>query len=282
MEVETSVGPIEYADTGGDGPVLVFLHGLMMDGSVWRNVVPGLADRYRCIQPTWPLGGHKRPMKPDADLSLRALGRLIGEFLERLDLHDVTLIQNDWGGVQVLLAEGDAARVARLIVTPSEAYDNYPPKPARVIVALARVPGGLWLLAQALRFKAVQRAPGGWGWMSKRPVPKPIVDRWFAPARASREVRRDLGTYVRSVPPRRVLLDWADRATDFAGPVLVAWATEDRMMPIAHGRRLADAFKDGRLVEIGDSYTLVPEDQPERLTDAIRRFLDRSSPPAAR
>jgi pimeloyl-ACP methyl ester carboxylesterase len=282
MVVDTSVGPIEYTDTGGDGPVLVFLHGLLMDGSVWRNVVPGLANRCRCICPTWPLGGHRQPMKPDADLSLLALGRLIGEFLERLDLHDVTLIQNDWGGVQVLLAQGDASRVARLVLTPSEAYDNYPPKPARPIVPLAALPGGLWLLTQALRLTPVRRAPGGWGWMSKRPVPNDVADRWFEPARTSKAIRRDLAKYVRSVPPRRVLLDWAERATDFAGPVLVAWATEDRMMPIAHGRRLADAFPNGRLVEIGDSYTLVPEDQPEPLTDAIRRFLDRSSPPVAR
>jgi pimeloyl-ACP methyl ester carboxylesterase len=221
-------------------------------------------------------------MKPDADLSLRALGRLIGEFLERLDLHDVTLVQNDWGGVQVLLAEGDASRVTRLVLTPSEAYDNYPPKPARPIVPLAAIPGGLWLLAQALRLTLVRRAPGGWGWMSKRPVHNDVADRWFEPARASKAIRRDLAKYVRSVPPRQVLLDWAERATDFAGPVLVAWATEDRMMPIAHARRLAEAFPKGQLVEIGDSYTLVPEDQPERLTDVIRRFLDRSSPPAAR
>lgn len=94
-EVELSAGTITFKDTGGNGPVLVFLHGLLMDGSLWRHVVADLSTEYRCVLPTLPLGGHSRAMRPDADLSLPAMARLVGEFLERLDLHDVTLAQND-------------------------------------------------------------------------------------------------------------------------------------------------------------------------------------------
>jgi pimeloyl-ACP methyl ester carboxylesterase len=273
-QVQTSAGAVDYDDTGGHGPVLVFLHGLLMDGTVWRNVVPGLVDRYRCVLLTLPLGGHRQPMHPDADLSLLGLGRLVGEILERLDLRDVTLIQNDWGGAQVLLAEGDTTRVARLVLTSSEAYDNYPPRPVRPLVPLFRIPGGPWLVMQALRLRALRRAPGGWGWMSKRPVPPEVMDRWFAPARQDKAIRRDLAKYVTSAPPRGVLLDWAARAATFAGPVLVVWATEDRMMPLAHARRLAEILPQARLVEIADSYTLLPEDQPQQLTAAIRAFLN--------
>src|SRR5713101_8732452 len=96
--VELSAGPIDYEDTGGDGPVLVFLHGLTMDGSVWRHVVAGLQGDYRCVLPTLPLGGHRRPMRAGADLSLAGIALLVGEFIEALGLADVTLIQNDWGG----------------------------------------------------------------------------------------------------------------------------------------------------------------------------------------
>jgi pimeloyl-ACP methyl ester carboxylesterase len=126
---------------------------------------------------------------------------------------------------------------------------------------------------QGLRLRAVRRAPGGWGWMSKRPVPKEVMDGWFAPARLDAGVRRDLAKYVVSVPPRDVLLGWAARSAAFAGPVLIVWASEDRMMPVEHGRRLASIFPDARLVEIDDSYTLLPEDQPDRLTEAIDGFL---------
>jgi pimeloyl-ACP methyl ester carboxylesterase len=280
--VETSAGPIEYTDTGGDGPVLVFLHGLLMNETVWRKVVPALSGEYRCVLPVLPLGGHRMPMRPDADLSLAALGRLVGELLERLGLTGVTLVQNDWGGVQVLLALGDASRVARLVVTSSEAFENSPPAPARPIVAAARIPGGLALLMQALRLRAMRRAPGGWGWMSKRPIPKAVLDDWFRPARTDPAIRRDLAKYVVSVPPRATLRQWAGRSAGFAGPVLVAWAAEDRMMPVEHGRRLAALFPGGRLTLIADSYTLIAEDQPEQLASAMLAFLRETATEAGR
>jgi pimeloyl-ACP methyl ester carboxylesterase len=273
-EIELSAGTIEYTDTGGSGPVLVFVHGVTVAPSQWRHVVAELSGEYRCVLPHLPLGSHLRPMRPDADLSLRGLAMLIGEFLEKLDLHDVTLVQNDWGGAQVLVAHGGAERVARMVLVACEAFDNYPPGIAgRLLTFTARVPGGLALLTQLLRFRAARRAPGGWGWMSKRPVPDEVMDEWFRPAREQAAVRRDLEAYGRGIPPRDVLLEWAERNRSFGGPVLVVWAAEDRLMPAEHGRRLAALYPQGRLVTIPDSYTLVPEDQPAALTAAIRAFL---------
>lgn len=75
-------GTIEYEDTGGSGPVIVPIHGLLMSGTVWRNVVGDLHRDHRCIVPTLPLGAHRIPMHADADLSLRGL-RQIGVGLHR-------------------------------------------------------------------------------------------------------------------------------------------------------------------------------------------------------
>ncbi|NUW34801.1 alpha/beta hydrolase [Nonomuraea sp. SMC257] len=274
-EIELSAGVIEYTDTGGDLPVVVFLHGLTIDSTVWRKVVPELAGEYRCVLPTLPLGSHRRPMRPGADLSLRGLALLVGEFLERLGLREVTLVLNDWGGAQVLVSEGRAERVGRLVLTACEAFDNYPPGlPGRTIAAAARIPGGLWLTMKALRLRAMRRAPGGWGWMSKRPVADEVMDGWFRPAATDPAIRRDLAAYIRSTPAKEVLLDWAERMRGFDRPVLVVWAAEDRLMPRAHGRGLAELFPDARLVEIADSYTLIPEDRPEALVKALRDFLE--------
>lgn len=272
-EIELSAGTIDYADTGGDGPVLVLLHGLTMDGTVWRKVVPA-PDDYRCILPTLPLGAHRRPMRPDADLSFRAMALLVGEFLEKLDLRDVTLVLNDWGGAQFLISEGKADRIGRLVLTPCEAFDNYPPGlPGRLIVLAARAPGGLKGTMNLLRFQAFRRAPGGWGWMSKRPVRREVMDGWFGPATTSPEIRRDIRKYGLSAPPKETLLEWAGQLKAFDRPVLVVWAKEDKMMPREHGRRLAELFPDARLVEVDDSYTLMPEDQPGVLVKEIREFV---------
>ncbi|MFD6280839.1 alpha/beta fold hydrolase [Streptomyces sp. NPDC060209] len=273
-EVTLSAGVVEYEDTGGDGPVVVLLHGVAMNGSLWRHVVAGLSPAYRCVVPTLPLGGHRRPMRPDADLTILGVAHLVAEFLEKLDLHDVTLVMSDWGGAQALVAEGRDQRIGRLVITSCEAFDNFPPGlPGRNLYAAAKAPGGLRLAFALLKLKPMRRLPVTWGWMSKRPVPHDVMDDWFRPLWTSAAIRRDLRAYVLGVPPRDKLLAWADALRTFDRPALVVWAAEDKVMPPAHGRRLADLLPKGELVEIADSFTLVPEDQPQRLTEAIRTFV---------
>ena len=100
-EIELSAGTIEYEDTGGDGPVIVLLHGLMMDASLWDGPIADLSVDHRCVAPTLPLGAHRHGMYAGADLSLPGIARLVAEFLDRLDLRDVTLVGNDTGGALV-------------------------------------------------------------------------------------------------------------------------------------------------------------------------------------
>ncbi|QLH22009.1 alpha/beta fold hydrolase [Streptomyces sp. Rer75] len=273
-EVELSAGTIEYEDTGGEGPVAVLLHGVAMDGSLWREVVAGLRPGVRCIVPTLPLGGHRRPMHPDADLSVLGVARLVAEFLERLDLTDVTLVMNDWGGAQALVADGRDERIGRLVITSCEAFENFPPGlPGKNLHTSARLPGGLRTAFTLLKLRPLRRLPMTWGWMTKRPVPPELMDAWFRPLWTSPEIRRDLRKYVLGVPPAAELLRWAERLRGFDRPALVAWASEDRVMPPEHGLRLAALLPQGRHVEIPDSYTLIPVDQPHRLASLMRTFM---------
>ncbi|MFI9585854.1 alpha/beta fold hydrolase [Streptomyces sp. NPDC052236] len=273
-EVDLSAGTVEYQDTGGEGPVVVLLHGVAMDGSLWRNVVAPLRSEFRCVVPTLPLGGHRRPMKPDADLSIVGVARLVAEFLDRLDLRDVTLVMSDWGGAQALVSEGRDERIGRLVITSCEAFDNFPPgMPGSNLFTSAKLPGGINFAFKLLKWKPMRRLPMTWGWMSKRPVPHEVMNAWFEPLWTSKEIRRDLRKYVLGVPPKSELLGWAEKLCDFDRPALVVWAAEDKVMPPEHGRRLAELLPRGRLVEIEDSYTLIPEDQPEQLSAHIRSFL---------
>jgi pimeloyl-ACP methyl ester carboxylesterase len=272
--VEVSAGPIEYTDTGGDGRVLVLLHGLAMDGRLWDGVVASLGDdEWRFVMPTLPFGAHRIPMHPDADLSLRGIGRIVAELLERLDLRDVTLCFNDWGGAQVMIADGLVGRVGRLALIACEAFENYPPGiPGRLASLSARMPGGIAMMRRALLVRRLRELPITFGRMSKHGVPDAIMREWLSPL-ARREIRRDLAKYAGDARQgRRDMLAATPSLATFERPVLVVWAPEDRMMRPALGARLAAAFPDARLVEVFDSYTLVPIDQPKALAAALSEF----------
>jgi pimeloyl-ACP methyl ester carboxylesterase len=272
-EIELSAGTIEYVDTGGDGPVVVPVHGVVMDGTVWNEVVANLRADHRCVIPTLPLGAHRRAMNSDADLSLAGQARLLGELIERLDLRDVTLVANDWGGPQVTALD-DPDRVVRLVLTPCEAFDNLPPGlPGKFALLAGKLPGGLFLAAQSLRIRALRRLPFTFGWMmATRPIPRQLVDSWIVPLRTQRGVRRDLAKLARTTDTN-ALVEAAHRLEGYDRPVLVIWSVDDKVMPREHGRRLAELVVNGTLVEVDDSAVLMPIDQPAELAKHIRRFI---------
>jgi pimeloyl-ACP methyl ester carboxylesterase len=273
--IELSAGTIEYRDTGGPGPVVVLLHGLLMDGSLWDAVVPGL-DGYRCVVPTLPLGAHRRRMPAGADLSLPGVARLVAELLDRLDLRDVLLVGNDTGGAIAQLVAGredTAARVSRLALISCEAFDNLPPGlTGRTLALTAKLPPSVFrLFMQQMRLRPARRLPIAFGRLTKRG--DAITARWIRPVLDVPGIARDTVRVLRAAfADKRLLVRAAEDLTGFDRPALVVWATGDRVMPPAHGHRLAELLPRGRLVEIPDSYTLIPLDQPGRLTTVMREF----------
>ncbi|MFD7531126.1 alpha/beta fold hydrolase [Streptomyces sp. NPDC059849] len=287
-EIELSAGTIEYTDTDmgadadidtdmgtGDGAreTVVLVHGLAFDESVWDALVAELREDFRVVVPVLPLGSHRRPMRPSADLSAQGVADLLAEFLERLDLRAVTLVQNDAGTAQLLPGVRDE-RIARLVLTSCEALDNYPPGiQGRTLLAASRVPGGLFLLLQSFRVPFLVSMRSSLGGMTAHGIPYERVRRWYRPLLTDRAVRRDLARFLRSTRKDNYLRA-AERLRHFDRPALVAWGAEDRMMPHETGRRLAELLPRGRYVEIPEAGTLVPMDNPTALAQELRRFIE--------
>ncbi|MEV6388833.1 alpha/beta fold hydrolase [Nocardia xishanensis] len=270
-EIALPGGRIRYHETGTGAPV-VFVHGLLVNADLWRAVVPAIAAAgYRCLTPDWPLGSHSIPV-PDADLTPTGVADLIAAFLERLDLTDVTLVANDTGGAitQVLLAR-NTDRIGRVVLASVDSHEKFLPQPFTVLPLLARVPGSIRPLAETLRLRALHRLPLAFGWVSKRPVPAEYVDSYLLPSRRSGAIRKDLRRFLKSAH-RRYTLDAATRFGAVRLPVLVVWAREDKLFPVAYAERLAREFPDATLELIDDSYTFLPEDQPELLAQRILEF----------
>jgi pimeloyl-ACP methyl ester carboxylesterase len=280
-QIELSAGTIEYQDTG-DGAPLVLLHGLMMDASLWDGPIADLSADHRCITPTLPLGAHRHAMRPGADLSLPGVARLAAEFLDRLDLQDITLVGNDTGGalVQLLIRDG-APRVGRVVLVSCDAFDNFPPGlTGKALVLAGKLPPAMFgMFMQQMRFRPMRRLPIAFGWLTMRG--DAATARWLKPVLTQPEIRRDAVRMLRAAAgDSHLLVEAAERLPGFNHPALVVWAAGDRVMPPEHGRRLAELLPQGRLVEVGDSYTLIPLDQPARLAQIIQDFTRASAQPS--
>jgi pimeloyl-ACP methyl ester carboxylesterase len=271
--IEVPAGTIEYRERGTGRP-LVFVHGVGVNGDLWRLVVPDLAAAgYRCIAPDLPLGAHTRPLCPNADMSLPGLARIVDEFLGALGLEDVTIVANDTGGaVSQWLVGHHPERIGRLVLTSCDAFEKFPPTPQLYLKPAARVPGLLWLVARSVRFKAIQRLPTAYGWTTRRPIDPEVMRSYTSPVRTIPGVRRDLARLLRAVDTRYTF-EAAECLRGFDKPALVVWAADDKLFPLAHGKRLAELLPQGRFQTIADSRTFIPEEQPERLVEAVLEFL---------
>ncbi|MFE0750939.1 alpha/beta fold hydrolase [Gordonia sp. NPDC058843] len=271
--VDTPAGVVEYADDGA-GPPVVLLHGLLMDHEVWDLVIPLLPRGFRYIRPVLPLGSHRVALDADADLSMDGMVRLVADVLDALDLDDVTLVHSDWGGSLFLTALGLDRRVGRMVILPCEAFDNFPPGlPGKMATLAVRLPGGIALAARQLRIGWLRRLPLLWGWMVNGPVDPAQMRRWTDPVLTDRRIRRDVTKYVTTEFDGAELVRRTEALAGFDGEVLVLWSPDNRVMPPAHGPRLADLLRRGRYVPMPGAAVLPMLDDPRAVAAQIGAFL---------
>ena len=272
--IDLPAGTIHYRESGpADGPPVVFVHGFLVDDTLWSDVPERLAAAgFRTFAPTWPLASHQTAMRPDADLSPRGVARIVLSFLEELDLRDVTLVGNDSGGaVSQFVIDEDDARIGRLVLTNCDAFDTFPPFPFNLLFRLARHPRASRVVLQSMRSTFLRNSKLGFGWLVRRKLSEEESRRWVTPYLTDPGVRRDVAGFARGWSPSD-LADVATRLPGFTKPVLICWAPEDRFFTISLGRQLASTFPDGRLVELPNALTFVALDQPKRLADEIAAF----------
>jgi pimeloyl-ACP methyl ester carboxylesterase len=276
-ELELAQGTIRYRERGS-GPPIVFVHGALVNGDLWRRVVPLLADDFRCITPDWPLGSHTVALDPGADLSPPGVARIVAGFIEALGLEAVTLVGNDTGGAicQIVVANHPEP-IGRLVLTPCDGFEVFPPQPFAAVFGFAgRVPGALFALAQSMRLPLARRLPVAYGALSNRPPEREVSDAWVDPLIHDAAVRRDFGKVLKEVSTEHTLAA-ARKLGSFDRPVLLAWS-DDRFFKLELGRRIAAAFPNARLEVVPDARTFVPEDQPQRLASLIREFAAPGAP----
>lgn len=275
--VDVTAGTLEYRDEGDPtGPPVVLLHGLLMNDSQWDLVLPLLPAGHRYLLPVLPFGGHRVPMRDDVDLTMPGMVNVVADFLDALDLTDVDLVVTDWGGPLFLTDIGRDNRVGRMIICPSEAFENFPPGlPGKVTWVATRSPLTVAIAMRMLAVGWLRRRYLVFGMMAKKPIPQPIVDHWFGNALQHSALRRDVIRYARSRLVKSELVRATESLARFDGDVLVLWS-HNPVMPDRHAHRLAD-LTNATLRYVDDAHVLIMLDQPEQTAREIAAFLSRAS-----
>ena len=272
-EVKLPAGTIRYRDAGQGKPV-VFVHGYLVDGRLWDGVVDRLSDRCRCLAPDWPIGAQQVAMNPDADLAPPGIARLIADFLDRLDLEDVTIVGNDSGGaVSQILVTNHPQRIGRLVLTNCDTHENFPPGMFKAMPPLAKLPGGMFVLSAPFRIPAVARR--AFKPFAKTKIPDDLVASWMHPATSDSDVMRDAKKFTVEMN-KRYTLAAAEKLRTSDLPIRLLWAPGDKYFPIKYAERLAGEVKNAEIVQIQDAKTFVPLDQPQRVADEIAGFVPTS------
>lgn len=269
--IETHLGEIEVRDVG-EGPVLVFLHLILAEASHWDRMPPLLADGYRCLFPTLPMGAHRLPAREGADVSPAGLARAISDLLEAKNLRDVTLVGNDSGGaIAQLIAANHPERIGRVVLTNCDMYDAFPPQPFGYFHLLPWIPGSLAVLGRVLKIRALWPLPIVFGLLANE-IDATKIDRWADALSADPRIRRDALSVMKGMGPD-VTNDVAERLRSTDLPFLLAWGEDDRAFRIELAERFVAEHPTAKLVPIADCKTFVCWDQPERLAELLREFV---------
>jgi len=161
--VATGSGEVRVRDTGGSGagaPPVLLVHSLLADPDLYAEVVPLLVARgHRCVVPELPLGAHRLPLREGADLTPLGLATLLAEVLDALEVPVAHVVGVDTGGALAqLLMAGHRDRVGRVVLTACDAYDAFPPRSLRPLLALLRSPLLLRAMQPGARLRWVRRA----------------------------------------------------------------------------------------------------------------------------
>ncbi|MGY1699662.1 alpha/beta fold hydrolase [Geodermatophilus sp. SYSU D00766] len=268
--VATRVGPVRVRQTAtGGGPVVLAVHGLLLDGRLWDGVVGALGPGIRVVVPDLPLGAHRRPVPDRSALTPETVAAALLDVLDGVDADTAVLLGNDTGGALAQLAAAAApGRVAGLVLAGCDAFEHFPPPLLRPLPRAVRVPGVAAAVVRVLGVPRLLADPGRVNLFSARGLGRSLVADLLHPARTDAGVRADLAALVAAVR-RGPLLDAVPALGRLRVPAAVVWGRRDRVFPPGDAERLARLLGT-EVTWLDDALTFVPWDRPDAVAAAVR------------
>jgi pimeloyl-ACP methyl ester carboxylesterase len=279
--VQLPSGRISYLEQGS-GPVALFVHGVLLNGYLWRNQLAGLNDIRRCIAVDLLAHGDTK-VAPEQDLSVTANAKMLKQFLEALRIDLVDLVANDSGsGIAQIFAALYPNHIRSLTLTNGDCHDNWPPEAFKPFLAMTAAGGLPNTLNAMLSDKNVYRSQQALGPAYEHPerVSDDTIERYLRPLVRNEGRTRDLERFLAAFDNRHTL-DVEPQLKALQAPTLIVWGTDDVYFPVKWSHWLAENIPGTRRrVEFKDARIFFPEERWEDFNKELREHW-RSAEPAA-
>jgi pimeloyl-ACP methyl ester carboxylesterase len=274
---QTASGRISYTEQG-TGPVALFVHGVLLNGHLWRHQLEDLSDIRRCIAVDLLAHGDTE-IAPDQDVSVTANAKMLKEFLDVLNVDQVDLAGNDsGGGIAQIFAALHPERVRSLTLTDCDTHDNWPPAAFLPFLAMAAAGGLRGTLEAMLSDKNIYRSPQALGSAYEHPerVSDQSIETYLRPLVSTEQRTRDLQRFLAAFDNRHTVAIEA-RLKTLTVPTLIVWGTDDVYFDVKWSRWLADKIPGTRRrVELKDARIFFPEERAAEFNRELRAHFQAS------
>jgi pimeloyl-ACP methyl ester carboxylesterase len=270
-KIDTPSGRIAYVDQGS-GPVALFVHGVLLNGYLWRHQLEQLKELRRCIAVDLLAHGNTE-ISATQDVSVTANAHMLAEFLDALKIEQVDLVGNDsGGGVCQIFAALYPKRIRSLVLTNCDAHDNWPPEPFKPFVAMVAAGGLPQTLSAMLADKSVYRSAQALGPAYERPerVSDDTIETYLRPHLRSPQRTADLARFVNAFDCQHTV-DIEKPLRSLQAPTLIAWGTDDIYFDLKWSHWLEEAIPGTKQrLEFDGAHIFFPEERPLEFNDAVQ------------
>jgi pimeloyl-ACP methyl ester carboxylesterase len=269
--VATASGRIAYTECGS-GPVALFVHGVLLNGHLWRHQLAQLSDLRRCIAVDLLAHGATE-IAPEQSVSVSANADMLRQFLDALGIDRVDLVGNDsGGGIAQIFAARNPQRVRSLTLTDCDTHDNWPPEAFKPFLAMAAGGGLRATLEAMLADKKVYRSPGALGPAYEHPeqVSDETIETYLRPLLASEQRLHDVERFLAAFDNRHTV-EIEAQLRQLRTPTLIAWGSDDIYFDLQWSRWLAETIPGTRKrIEYRGARIFFPEERAEAFNRELR------------
>jgi pimeloyl-ACP methyl ester carboxylesterase len=269
--VTTPSGRISYIEAG-TGPVALFVHGVLLNGSLWRHQLAQLSDLRRCIAVDLLAHGDTG-IAPGQDVSVTANAQMLVEFIDALQIHQVDLVGNDsGGGIAQIFAALNPSRIRTFTLTDCDAHDNWPPPAFKPFLEMAAAGGLRGALDAMLADKNFYRSPQVLGAAYEHPeeLSDEMIEVYLRPLVSSDQRTLDLQRFLAAFDCRHTVTV-EPLLQRLHAPTLIVWGTDDVFFDLQWSHWLARTIPGTRRrVEFEGARIFFPEERATEFNRELR------------